>query len=296
MTSAKATKQIHQPIPKDQELSLLKMPVRCHGKGEASRRCWIRVVSLKVDRPSMALVLPDVRLTKTFVIARMVQKPHLTQDLLALFNLQPLAATVARVDAEGNKINKMRKSYEGQVKTFGLSGRNRAIKHEPGKLPGLKELTTWPEEEWHNQKVVGKEVHKGLASTTLAKLERAMQMQPGLLPNNNEWEDLLGHEKAKPIITITEQNSRKHSNIMEASVVKPNGLTNGTRTGAGKPASEVPRPKRTNKKRRYDEHSFEGYGEGFVDDEGDIMLGGGYSSGDGSRKSGTSKKRRKVRS
>lgn len=197
------------------------------------------------------------------------------------------------MDHNGEKINKMRKSYEGKVKNFQLAGRNRAVKHEPGKLIGLSELVTWPEEEWQNQKVMGKEVQNGLPSATLAKLEKAMQMLPGPVPNSNEWEDLLGHEKTKPNGTAIEPGTKK-STLIEASTTKTNGLTNGVRVENSKATSEIPRPKRSGKKRRYDEHSFEGYGEGFVDDDGDILIGGGYSSGEGSRKSGTSKKRRKV--
>lgn len=187
----------------------------------------------------------------------------------------------------------MRKSYEGKVKNFQLAGRNRAVKHEPGKLIGLSELMTWPEEEWQNQKVIGKEVQNGLSSETLAKLEKAMQMQPGPVPNSSDWEDLLGHEKAKPVGAVIEQNHKKPTSV-EALATKTNGLTNGVRANNTKVTSDIPRPKRSGKKRRYDEHSFEGYGEGFVDDDGDVLIGGGYSSGEGSRKSGTSKKRRKV--
>lgn len=187
----------------------------------------------------------------------------------------------------------MRKSYEGKVKTFQLAGRNRAVKHEAGKSLGLVELATWPEEEWHNQKVMGKDVHKGLSSAALAKLEQAMQMEAGPLSNNNEWEDLLGHEKAKPIAATPDLTSKKPSHV--DNTAKVNGITNGARFDGGKgSSSELVRPKRTGRKRRYDEHSFEGYGEGYVDDDGDNILGGGYSSGEGSRKSTTSKKRKKV--
>lgn len=222
-------------------------------------------------------------------------QPYLTQDLLALCGLQPLAASVARIDpATGEKINKMRKSYEGKVKALGLAGRNRAVKHEAGKSPGLLELARWPEEEWYNQKVLGKDVQKGLPSATLAKLEKAMQMQPGPLPNNAEWEDLLGYEKAKPITAVVDQKAKKQTHA-EVPALKANGLSNGASVNAAKStASELIRPKRTGKKRRYDEHSFEGYGEGYVDDDGDVLLGGGYTSEEGSRISSTSKKRKKV--
>ncbi|KAL9033478.1 MAG: hypothetical protein Q9214_007498, partial [Letrouitia sp. 1 TL-2023] len=53
---------------------------------------------------------------------------------MSLFNLQSLASSVARTDpVTGEKINKMRKSYEGKVKALGLAGRNRAVKHQSGK-------------------------------------------------------------------------------------------------------------------------------------------------------------------
>ena len=177
----------------------------------------------------------------------------------------------------------MRKSYEGQLKTLGLAGRNKSVKYEEGKGMGLKELTLWPEEEWQNQKVSGKDVHKGLPSGIFAKLDKAMHMQPGQLPNNNYWEDLLGHDKPKPI----EQNAK--ASKLPANTAKVNSQANGATANA-----EAIRPKRSSKKRRYDDQSFEGYGEGFVDDEIDM----GYSSGDTqfSRRSSSNKKRKKVTS
>ncbi|MCJ1367240.1 hypothetical protein MMC16_006372 [Acarospora aff. strigata] len=187
----------------------------------------------------------------------------------------------------------MRKSYEGKIKSFGLAGRNKAVKHEEGKLAGLMEIVQWPDEEWHNQKVLGKEVEKGLGDAMLAKLERAMKMEPGPVPNNETWEDILGHEKTKPNLSPADVPVKKplpHT----TNNVKLNSHNNAAITG-GTPSAEVARPKRSGKKRRYDEHSFEGYGEGFVDDDGDIG-GAGYSSGDGegSRRGGSSKKKRKM--
>ncbi len=190
----------------------------------------------------------------------------------------------------------MRKSYEGKVKNLGLAGRNRAVKHEKGRNMGLLEMAQWPEEEWHNQKIAGKDVHNGLPSGVLAKLEKAMQMQPGMVPNtkDNDWEDLLGHEKVKPLPAAAEQSS-KTSSQAEKLKAKPNGQVNGARPPVGKEqGAEIIRPKRAGKKRRYDEHSFEGYGEGYVDDDGDLVEGSGYTSNEGSRKSATLKKRKKV--
>ena len=190
----------------------------------------------------------------------------------------------------------MRKSYEGKVKNFELAGRNRAVKNENSKGMGLLEMARWPEEEWHNQKAAGKDVHKGLPSGVLLKLEKAMQMQPGAVPNTkeNDWEDLLGHEKVKPLPTIAEQNP-KNALRAEKPKAKPNGQVNGARAPLGKEqAAEVVRPQRAVVKRRYDEDSYDGYGEGFVDDDRDLVDGSGYTSNEGSRKSATVKKRKKV--
>ncbi|KAL8736246.1 MAG: hypothetical protein Q9166_000401 [cf. Caloplaca sp. 2 TL-2023] len=205
-------------------------------------------------------------------------------------------ATVARTDPNtGEKINKMRKSYEGKVKGFGLAGRNRAVKHDLQKKPmGLLQMAQFPAEEWHNQNVYGKDVRNGLPEATIQKLNRAMQMQPGSVPNTAEhdWEDLLGNEKTKPLPTIDERAKKP---IRPETGLKTNGQMNGVLPQTGKvPMTEANRPKRTGKKRRYDDHSFEGYGEGFLDDDGDVIVElGGNSSDDGSRKGG-SKKRRKV--
>lgn len=185
----------------------------------------------------------------------------------------------------------MRKSYEGQVKGFGLAGRNKAVKHEPGMSGGLVELIEWPEEEWQNQKVFGKELEKGLSGAMFAKLEKAMKMEPGPVPRNDEWEHVLGLEKLKAPIPAVETKG-KTAPQPGPRFQKVNGLVNGMTVGIVA-AGDVARPKRTGRKRRYDEHSFEGYGEGYVDDDADAMNAGGYSSGEGSRNSNVSKKKRK---
>ncbi|MCJ1475647.1 hypothetical protein MMC13_004310 [Lambiella insularis] len=220
------------------------------------------------------------------------QQPRPSQDLITLYGLSHLAASVARNDPiTGEKVNKMRKSYEGQVKTFGLAGRNKAVKHETGAPGGLVELMNWPEEEWQNQKVFGKELERGLSSATLAKLEKSMKFEPGLVPRNDEWEHVLGLEKLKAPMPLVETKV-KAATQAAPKLHKVNGRVNGMTVGIPAPG-DVARPKRTGRKRRYDEHSFEGYGEGYVDDDADGMDAGGYSSGEGSRKSNVSKKKRK---
>lgn len=190
----------------------------------------------------------------------------------------------------------MRKSYEGKIKAFGLAGRNKAVKHEEGngKAIGLVEMIKWPDDEWHNQKVMGKEVTNGLPAAMMAKLERAMKMEPGPVPDNDFWEDALGHEKAKPISAVADPN-KKAAQPIATSTIRPKAQTNGSSTNPGTQAtSGAVRPKRSGMKRSYDEHSFEGYGEGYVDDDVDPYGSDGYSSSKGSRKSLSKKKRKKV--
>ena len=220
--------------------------------------------------------------------------PLFTSNLISLYGLDGLAATVARTDPQtGEKINKMRKSYEGQLKTFALSGKNKSVKHDESKGMGLSEMAAWPEEEWQNQKVYGKDVRSGMPEAMKAKLEKAMHMLPGPVPENEKWEDLLGIEKGKPV----DANKDKGPKI--GVVNKANGpQVNGNRALNTTQANnaQVPEPiraRRTTKKRRYDDGSFEGYGEGFVDDDMEI----GYSSGESrsTKNSAGQRKRRKTK-
>ncbi|MCJ1318697.1 hypothetical protein MMC15_004027 [Xylographa vitiligo] len=247
--------------------------------------------------PSDVVSEPKDGRAQAFVPLRLSQKahaqqqPHPSQDLISLYGLSPLAATVARTDPiTGEKINKLRKSYEAQVKTLGLAGRNKAVKTEASVAGSLVNLMAWPEDEWQNQVVAGKALGNGLSAVTLAKLEKVMKFEPGLVPKNDEWENILGLEKLKAPVPIVE--TRGKPVLQGASKLqKANGHVNGMTVGI--PAGEIERPKRTGRKRRYDERSFEGYGEGFVDDDADGVDAGGYSSGEGSRKSSVSKKKRK---
>ena len=240
--------------------------------------------------------------------------PHPTHDLLDRFRLAPLVATVARTDPlTGAKINKLRKSYEGQLKTFGLAGRNKAVRHDDARHGGAALLGTaaWPAEEWLVQKVGARPVAGGLGEGSRAKLERAFRLEPGAVPAGDEWEAVLGHEKparAGPVpATAAESGKAKnpHNLSLADARARATDRANGTPTTAGTDAPDGARPSRAGKRRRYHDDSFEGYGEGFVDDDragagaggGGGGAGGGDSSDDaGSRRGSESRrKRRKVR-
>ena len=94
----------------------------------------------------------------------------------------------------GEKINKLRKSYEGLLKPLGLSGKNERHTAEQGNR--LMEIVMWPEEEYYNQRVHGKDVRNGLPAGTLAKLEKAMHMRPGPVPESQKWEEIFGFDRS----------------------------------------------------------------------------------------------------
>lgn len=89
---------------------------------------------------------------------------------MSLYNLQSIAAKVARVDATGKK-NRLRKSYKGYI--GGISGKNEVIAR-PSDLVAQRRamsssefereyrltwLANYPQEDWALQNVLGKEMH-----------------------------------------------------------------------------------------------------------------------------------------
>lgn len=185
----------------------------------------------------------------------------------------------------------MRKSYENHLRPFALSGRNK--RHTAGPEHRLLDLVMWPEEEYQNQRVYGKDLKHGLPAEVMAKLGKAMQMRPGDVPQNDKWEELLGLgiEKVRPGGATGDKKGKT-----AASTTHINGQINGNRAGATTAANiEDTRPKRISKKRRYNDDSFEGYAEGFVDDADDLIGGpDGYSSEEHSRRGSFLKRRKKV--
>ncbi|KAJ5281204.1 hypothetical protein N7478_006576 [Penicillium angulare] len=209
-----------------------------------------------------------------------VTGPDPSLDLISLYGLGSVAQSVARIDPiTGEKINRLRKSYEGKLKGLGLAGRNKPVKQEPGAPGSLRHLTMWPEEEWQNQKVFGKQIKVADLDSALHGLQtQAMKMEPGPVPGNDFWEDVLGHEK--PVKNPPPGDSTKKA------APTPGGRPSaqGTMSASTPHDRDHARPSR-GRKRHYDDNSFVGYGEGFADDDDDP---GFYSNGEG-----TGKKKRK---
>lgn len=229
---------------------------------------------------SLVLYIPEVVNTASMT-APIVTGPDPSVDLVSLYGLGSVAHSVARIDpVTGEKINRLRKSYEGKLKGLGLAGRNKSIKQEIGQPGSLRHLTLWPEEEWQNQKVHGKPIKVADMDSALQALQaKAMQMEPGPVRNNDFWEDVLGHEKPA-----------KHAPPGETGK-KVTPAAGGARLSGqsyAAQAQEAERPRASRgRKRHYDDNSFAGYGEGYVDDDDDP---GFYSNGEGTGK----KKRKKV--
>jgi hypothetical protein len=257
-------------------------------------------------------------------------RPHPTADLFSLYNLNSLAVSVARTDPVTGEKRKLRKSYKGKLTAYDLPGRNEPVRHEPGTPGGLLSLLDFPDEEWHIQKVAGgKEVRSTLPESIQSRLTKAMTMEKGDIPGFDA--SILGLDIPPPYTSQqhSQQSSLKRSSSMAFGGVdiKPSlsplptslpstQLNGSTGIAAQQATSNSPyplvqqttddnlaRPRRAGKKRRYDDESFEGYGEGFVDDDrggasgAGAGGGGNYSSGGefDERRVNGKKKRRKVR-
>ncbi|GAB7350834.1 hypothetical protein MBLNU459_g1366t1 [Dothideomycetes sp. NU459] len=217
------------------------------------------------------------------LVAHPISRPHPSLNLISLYGLDAIASTVARRDAiTGEKINKLRKSYEGKVKNLGLPGRNKPT-DIPGELLGFME---WPDEGWFDQRVYGKELERAESGPVIAKLAKALQFNPGRLPTQE-------HEKWKNVLALEDGIAAKtpllgpSKNAAQQAMMKSQPPSIRASAPASPHASSAYRPDRTGKKRRYDESSYAGYADGYQDDDG-------YSTGGMDDKRGSaSKKRRK---
>lgn len=213
--------------------------------------------------------------------------PDPSLDLVSLYGLGSVGQSVMRADpVTGEKINRLRKSYEGKLKGLGLAGRNKPVKHEPGTPGGLRQMSLWPEEEWQNQKVLGKEIKIANMDSPLYDLQmNAMKMEPGTIPNHEYWEDILGHEKPPKHATPAEAGKKAVAPPTTATTARQPGQPNGT------PAAIEPersRPSR-GKKRHYDDSSFVGYGEGYADDDDEAAF---YSNSEETGRAGKKKRKK----
>lgn len=197
-------------------------------------------------------------------------KIDMNEHILGKYGLSPLLATVARMDPDTNeKINKLRKSYEGQVRVAQLSGRNRPYKQErdptdPDRSK-LRIASVMPEEQFKETQVESK---IGDLSALRQRMQRGLRLNPGTMNKSvtEDWDIVLGHDK-RPVGQATPQQSFQQQPVSRI----PNGVR-PTRPAQPAPASApATKPQTRGKKRSYHDSSFDGYigyGDGYSDPEG----------------------------
>ncbi|CAK7240014.1 MAG: hypothetical protein STHCBS139747_001449 [Sporothrix thermara] len=210
--------------------------------------------------------------------------------LFAMFDLTGIAAEVARTLPNGEK-NAMRKTYKGYMKKLGVSGHFEPIKREDGDESDFMRLISEAEDSWQARQVKTKDIRYGLLEDVEADLRAALTMNKGPIPKAIWDSSVLGDLAPEKLASIgvrpgsvrgTAPNTPLHPAVARSKIQlqqQQSQLTGG---------ADASRPRRVGKKRSYGENSFEGYGEGFPDDDG--VDGGGYSTGEGD---GSSHKRRK---
>ncbi|KAF2869863.1 Rox3 mediator complex subunit-domain-containing protein [Massariosphaeria phaeospora] len=214
-----------------------------------------------------------------------VSRPHGSQNLLELYGLNSLARSVARTDpTTGEKINKLRKSYEGHIKALQIAGKPKAVQMDNALSRPLLELL---DADYEVLKVNGKEISKALnpAQTALDQnfdslLGAAFAgTAPGSLPSadTQKYRAYLATEEAVKAKSSVDGLHRAMTPITPATSIPGNSTA----------ASRGPRPGRAGAKRQYTDVSFQGYGEGFTDDYGADSTGG-----EDNTQGGIAKKRR----
>lgn len=199
--------------------------------------------------------------------------------MFSVYSLNDVAETVARVLRTGEK-NALRKTYKGQIKKLGLSGKfDVEVNSQAEQGGGLSAMVFEPEEEWAVQNSRAKDIGSGLSELVRSSMSKSMTMAKGVIPKSRWDSSVLGDldlPDKKSVAAAPTKMPGAAQKTSAAPVQRPN-------------KAELPRPKRNVKKRHYEDSSFEGYGEGFVDDD---VMDGGYSTGDGDEMS--QKRRKKV--
>lgn len=197
-----------------------------------------------------------------------------------MYGLEDLAKSVARNGPDGqSKGVKLRKTYKNQIKEHGISGSFDSKKREIDSPDSLFMMMITPGEEWDAQFTRGKEIEKGLALDD-SLLSKAFTMSKGVVPKTMWDSSILGELAATP----APEPAKAAQNAARMAVPQAGGVARTAK-------SEISRPKRANKKRTYQDSSFEGYGEGYVDDDAHDV---GYSTGDGDERGAIRKRPKKV--
>jgi hypothetical protein len=195
--------------------------------------------------------------------------------------LEDLAKSVARTNPDGSKAVKLRKTYKNHIKEHGVSGAFDSVKKEMDAPDTLLAMMHAPEEEWDAQYTRGKEIGKGLPENVKASMGKAFTMARGTIPKSSWNAAVLGELIYAPSQT---ESAKATQNGIKIPVPQNPSVVRTAK-------SDLPRPKRNIKKRTYDDTSFEGYAEGFMDDDAQET---GYSTAEGDDRGGSRKRPKKV--
>jgi len=205
-------------------------------------------------------------------------QPHPSQNLVELYDLGRIQKSVARRDpVTGEKINKLRKSYESKVKNLGLEGRNKA-QAAPGLIEGLIDQAwenptgdgrTWWQAQYEENTLL---TDPNAQNELFSKLDSAFDLAPGQLPakEHKDWHNQLGLDD---VLATAASGGRTPLGTVKAPAAAPSAIAKtapavAARSSAPSSPRNIPgRPERSGKKRRYDDNSFEGY-TGYGDDDG----------------------------
>lgn len=238
---------------------------------------------LLLDRERGDMLSPVTWLTLRPIAEHQPSRPRLTEDLFEKYGLTGIAADVARVLPNGEK-NSIRKTYKGHIKKLGVNGRWDSHEADPYAPDGFVAMINCPEDIWQMQFVQNKEIEKGFAPEVRSRLMDAVSLGKGIVPRSVWDSSVLGDMapgaagKIKATAPNTPVPSSAPPSAGFAAQARPKPLQQLGAQG-------VTRPQRNMKKRSYGDNSFEGYGDGYADDDG------GYSTGDGDS---AAKRRKKV--
>lgn len=221
-----------------------------------------------------------------FFLAHPESLPRTSDDLYEMFNLIGLAAEVAREKPNGEK-NALRKTYKGHIKRLGVAGHFDVSKKKEDAPSDFMAMLQVPDLEWNVHQVKGREITDGLSETTLSSLGRAMTMSKGPV-SKAVWDTSVLGDLTLANGDGTKQPSSARPSAPNTPLAGTPGAMNRIRA-QGPPGQDPTRPRRNIKKRGYGDSSFEGYGEGFPDDDAGMETG--YSTGEGE---GGQKRRKKV--
>lgn len=191
--------------------------------------------------------------------AREKKKPLIdtSKHVLGIYGLHDLLGQVARKDPTTNeKINKLRKSYEGQIKAAELSGRNKPHKQErTSEDPEHSNMFHWatlqPQRFTEEIRVPAK---TGDLNVLRKGLRDALRLNSGTMDQKTQkdWDETLGHEPPKPAVPV------------QSSYAMPSAPSRVPSSRPGQvPAPAIEKPKTRGKKRGYDDNAWDGYGSGY---------------------------------